>query len=690
MSETLLPPKLPQMSADGVINQQDLTQGEGVLIVIDESPNAHQGDYLTAYWNGMQIGLLYIEDDPAAHFPWTLVVPPSLAPDGSYQVWYSRLDEASNLIASPIVTAVVQRNDIGTLPAPDFPEADTSNTISDDDIADGSTLVHVPAYSGIAIGDQVWVYWVGADSSGYTIPESVVTLTYTIASADISDGFDVAVPAPYVTVINVGSATAWYTVTPAAGSTAESSDSATVNIDMTEVTLPPPTFQEGNDGWIDATEATDGTPVAIPAYANISVGDVVTLYWQGYSDGMPVTGTAWSTTYTVTSSDLSAGFSVIVPAASVLPIGIGTAQSYYDVTFTATQSQGVSSAASVNIDTVHSSLLPPPVFPEAADDGTIDSTEYVDGTPIVVAYSGMSVGDGVNLYWQGFEADGVTPVSGTTWSDIHTVTAQEMTAGSFTATVPAAFITPIGDGKATGQYTVTFSSGGYAESSTTQVNIMTNLTNQLYLNAATGAPWRDNTSAPVVPVNTLTVSGPAGAGIAISLSENAYFNETGTAVWQSNLDENGSAILHVFSFAPGLISVSAYLTSNPGITATASMVFGDYLPGTGSLTGYAISTGAAANGRSQGHLYVRSHSSEDITVARISLNTGNATMEGYPFSVASIPLYDDGSCSVAVLDTVAETVNFTISLPEASGSAVSSDIVFISFPPEAIHTETDR
>lgn len=690
MSETLIPPKLPQMSADGVINQQDLTQGEGVLIVIEESPNAHQGDYLTAYWNGMQIGLLYIEDDPAAYFPWTLVVPASLAPDGSYQVWYSRLDEASNLIASPIVTAVVQRNDIGTLPAPDFPEADASDTITDADIEDGSTLVHVPAYSGIATGDQVWVYWVGADSSGYTIPESVTTLTHTVGSADISEGFDVAIAAPYITAINIGSTTAWYTVTPVAGSTAESSDSATVNIDMSQVSLPPPTFPEGNDGWIDATEAADGTPVTIPAYANIGVGDVVTLYWQGFNNGTPVTGTAWSTTHTVTSSDLSAGFSVVVPAASVLPVGIGTAQSYYDVTFTSTQSRGVSTAASVNIDTVHSVLLPPPAFPEAAGDNTIDSTEYVDGTPIVVTYSGMNVGDGVNLYWQGFESDGVTPVSGTTWSDIHTVTAQEMTAGSFTTTVPAAFITPIGDGKASGQYTVNFASGGYAESSTAQVNIMTKLTNQLYLNAATGAPWRDNTSAPVVPVNTLTVSGPAGAGIYVSLSQNAYFNETGTSVWQSNLDETGSAILHVFSFAPGLISVSAYLTSNPGVTATASMVFGDYLPGTGSLAGYAISTGAAANGRSQGHLYIRAHPSEDITYARISLNTGNATMEGYPFSVANIPLYEDGSCSVAVLDSVAETVNFTISLPQASGSAVSSDIVFIAFPPATIQTENDR
>lgn len=213
-------------------------------------------------------------------------------------------------------------------------------------------------------------------------------------------------------------------------------------------------------------------------------------------------------------------------------------------------------------------------------------------------------------------------------------------------------------------------------------------TTQLYQNAATGAPWRDNTSAPVVPVNTLTISGPAGAGVTVSLSPNAYFNETGTSIWQSNLDENGSAILHVFSFAPGLTSISAYLTTNPGMTATASMMFGDYLPGTGSLTGYAISTGAAANGRSQGHIYIRSYPSEDITTARVSLNSSNATMEGYPFSVANIPLYEDGSCSVAVLDTMAETVNFTISLPKASGSVVSSDIVFISFPPIAIQTDT--
>lgn len=690
MSETLYSPKLPQMFADGVINQQDLSEGSGVLIIIEESPNARQGDYLTAYWNGMQIGLLYIEDDPAAQFPWTLVIPASLAPDGSYQVWYSRLDEASNLISSPIVTAVVQRDDTGTLPAPDFPEADSSNTITDADIADGSTLVHVPAYTGIAAGDRVWVYWVGANSNGITIPESVVTLTYTVGAADISSGFSVAVAAPYVTVIDVGSATAWYTVTPVDGTTAESSDSATVAIDMTGVTLPPPSFPEGNDGWIDAIEAADGTPVAIPAYANISIGDVVTVYWQGYSEGTQVAGTAWSTIHTVVSGDLGEGFSVIVPSASVLPVGIGTAQAWYDVTFTVTQSRGVSSAASVNIDTTHATLLPPPVFPEAADDGIIDNREYIDGTPMVVAYSGMSVGDGVNLYWQGYELDGITPVSGTTWSDIHTVTPQDMTAGSFTVTIPASFITPIGNGIAIGQYSVTYASGGYAESSPAQVDIMTTSTTQLYLNAATGAPWRDDISSPVNPVNTLTVSGPAGANVAISLSQNAYFNETGTAVWQNNLDENGRAILHVYSFAPGLVSISAYITTNPGVTATTSMTFGSYLAGEGSLTGYAVSTGAAANGLSQGHIYIRTVVSPDITVARVSLNSGSATMEGYPLSIANIPLYDDGSCSVAILDTVAETVSFTLSLPEASGSVVSSDIVFVSFPPAAINLDLDN
>lgn len=680
---SLTPPQLPQMNTDGVINQQDLAEDGGVRVTIQESSNAAKGDYLALYWNGMQAGLLYIDqDDPSQQFPWSTIIPSVFAPDGSYPVWYTRLDEAGNLIVSSIVTAIVRRSDIGTLPPPLFPEANTLNTITDAALEDGSTIVHVPAYTDIATGDMVWLYWTGADSQGNTIPESVVTLTHTVADSEILDGFDVLIEKPYVTAINIGSATAWYSVQPASGSIAESSDSATVLIDLTQESLPPPTFSEGNDGWINYTEASDGTPVDIPAYPGIAAGDVVTVNWQGYSNNTPLNNTAYSTVYTVSASEVADGFAIIVPSADILPIGIGTGQAWYQVTFVSTGNTGTSAAAIVNIDTTHNQLLPAPTFPEASDDGVIDSTEYADGTPVQVSYPGMAIGDGVTLYWQGYKDDDITPVAGTAWSAIYLITSMDVLAGYFELIIPVDFIAPINNGYATGKYTVAWSTGGISDSATSQVKIMTTATDRLFLNAATGAPYRDNTSAPVVPYNSLTIAGPAGANIEVSLSNDAYFNETGLPLWQGNLDQNGSTILHVYSLSPGLTSISAFVTTSPGITATASMTFGNYIVGAGSLTGYAVSTGIAANGLSSGAIYIRTAVSEDITNARVSLTSGNASMTGYPLSVASIPLYSDGSASVYLTDTTAETVDFTLSLPQAAGSVVTDSISFISFPPE--------
>lgn len=678
---SLTPPQLPQMNADGVINQQDLTEDNGVQIVVQESLNAAKGDYLTLYWNGMQAGLLYIDqDDPSEQFPWSTTIPSALSPDGSYPVWYTRLDTAGNLIASSIVTAVVRRSDIGTLPAPVFTEADSLNTITDAEIEDGSTIINVPAYTNIASGDMVWIYYVGADSQGNTIPESVVTLTHTVTSSESATGFDVSIEKPYVTAINIGSATAWYVVQPISGDTAESSDSTTVLIDLTQESLPPPTFSEGNDGWIDYTEASDGTPVDVPAYTGIAAGDVVTVNWQGYVNSTPLSETAYSTTHTIVSAEVANGFTIIVPSVDIQPIGIGTGQAWYQVVFASTGDSGTSAAATINIDTTHTQLLPAPVFPEAIDDGIIDETEYADGTPIQVAYTEMAVGDGVTLYWQGYEEDDLTPVAGTAWSAIHLITSTDVTAGYFELTIPADFITPIGDGYATGKYTVAWAAGGTSSSETSQVKIMTTATSQLYLNAATGAPYRDDTSAAVVPYNTLTVSGPAGANVEISLSNDAYFNETGQPLWQGNLDQDGSYILHVYSLSSGLTSISAFVTTDPSITATASMTFGTYTVGAGSLTGYAVSTGVAANGQSSAAIYIRAIVSEDITTARVSLTSGTASMTGYPLSVATIPLYSDGSGSVYLTDTTAEIVDFTLNLPEAAGSVVTDSIDFITFP----------
>jgi hypothetical protein len=208
-----------------------------------------------------------------------------------------------------------------------------------------------------------------------------------------------------------------------------------------------------------------------------------------------------------------------------------------------------------------------------------------------------------------------------------------------------------------------------------------NNTNQLlFLNAVTGAPWWENTSSPVRPMNTLTLSGSPGANISISLSNLAFFNETGTRLWQDNLDENGRAILHVYSLSPGLVNISAYITTNPTITATASMRFGNYLPGAGLLLGYAVTTGAASNGMSQASVYLEAAVSSAITQARVEITQGSATLVGHLLPAANIALYPDGTSTIDITDITTETVALTISLPQAAGSTVTATSMFVDFP----------
>ena len=290
----------------------------------------------------------------------------------------------------------------------------------------------------------------------------------------------------------------------------------------------------------------------------------------------------------------------------------------------------------------------------------------------------MQVGDSVTLYWLGYDTDG-TPLDDSRWSIIHPVTQQDIYTGSFTENVPVEFISPAAGGTGESWYQVFFADGGMSNSSTSQVNIMKAASQTLQINAASGAPWRDNLSSPVLPVNALTIYGPPGADIEVSLSDNTFFNETGTQIWQGRLDIDGIAILYAYRLeSPGMSGVSTYLRTDPSVGATASMTFVEYSPGKGSLLGYAVSSGVAANNKTEAGVYFRA--AAGTVAARLEIMSGEATIVGYPLSVANILMYDDGNCSAALTDTTAELVQLMLSIPEASGSDVATDASFITFP----------
>lgn len=227
-------------------------------------------------------------------------------------------------------------------------------------------------------------------------------------------------------------------------------------------------------------------------------------------------------------------------------------------------------------------------------------------------------------------------------------------------------------------------SGGIASSAATEVILTGDNTSSLIMACGTGAPFFDPT-VPVRPLNTVTLSGPAGAGIQLSLSSssNAWFNPSGEQLLTLTLDESGQASAQVYSFSTGNVLVSATGLTNPQLSASASMAFSAWTPGNGDLLSYGISTFAAADGRSTCGVYMQTTEASGATQVRLALTSPTSAI--LPVSGSTIAYANVSTSHAAgfdVTDIVAETVRFTLSLPD-TGTYVTGQLAFSSWPAAA-------
>lgn len=675
-------PALPQMSDDGYVNEVELLSSGGVDVMINRYGDAAVGDYLCLFWDGEAVSTLWLTaDNIDTAFPWQVVVPEELVPDGSHSVWYTSTDTFQNIAASVTTTAIIDRSHTGSLPPPVFTDAvDDVITYSSVTLNSG-THVEVPG-DALAVDDSVILYWVGFDETGTSIPASVTSVTHTVTSADLQ-GFEVLIAPSYITPIGEGSAQAWYSVTTPSGDV-QNSDSAAVNIDMApSVLYPAPLFPAGGDGWLDCAESSEGVDITVPASSNFVANSVVTVYWQGYSRDGAAIATAYDViAHVIASADIVDGFTVTVPSAYVTPIGIGYAQAWYQVN--SPSLPGVSELAQVNVDTEHCSLLPAPEFPAAADDGVIDADEITadDGTEMTVSYPGMAAGDTVTAFWFGYVSSPSDPVAGTSWTETRTLVASEADAQLAVFHIPAAYITPIGVGYGEGRYQVLFKSEeGIASSATTDVKIDTTPSAGLWMICGTGAPLY-NPYIAVRPLNSVTLHGPAGADVQLSVSgtSGAYFQANDAQTLTVRLDETGFGFAQVYSYETGNVPISAYVVSNPQMSAKASMTFTWWIDGQGELQYYGISTGAAADGKSLCSVYLVTSEYTTATWAELSLtNSNSAVITNSGRETALIDIVGTHAGGFYLTDSVAETVEFTLSLVGVSSSYIISSLVFTAF-----------
>ena len=499
MDYTVLPgPELPQMSNDGYIDSAELLSDGGVIVEITEFSTTKPGDYLNLYWDGRFIASQYIQDPQTYPWPWAVLIPAEQAPDGPHQVWYTVTDIAQNPSASPVSQAIIDRSHSEGLPPPLFTDVNSENSITWDSVIEqNGTHIHIPYTQGIfAAGNTAYIYWRERDALGNIVVGSETDFTHVINESDINKGFDLLVPPSYITVVqSTGSAEAWYSIVPPAQE-AQSSQTATASVDMSGTAIyPAPFIPAGSDGWVDCGDITvNGIVIEIPANTQFVQGGPVTVYWQGYNaSGMAMADARYQLTHILTSDEVSQGFSITVPAEFILPIGVGYAESWYQVS--APSTPGFSSIKSVDIDAEHCSLLPAPQFPAALDDGLIDDAEVAsgNGTTLQVSYPGLSEGDTVTIFWFGYRNSPDLPVAGTSWTETRALSAQEAAAQQADFHIPADVITPIGEGYAQGRYQVMFTDGGIGSSAEQTVMIAVHTAQTLQMGWTTGAPWFDPT-----------------------------------------------------------------------------------------------------------------------------------------------------------------------------------------------------
>lgn len=687
MNYTVLPgPDLPQMSNDGYINSTELLNDGGVIVEVNAYPTAKPGDYINLYWDGRFSASQYIDDPDQFSWPWTVIIAAGEAPDGPHQAYYTVTDVAQNPSASPISPAVVDRNHTEGLPPPRFPDANVNNVITYNSvIANSGTHIHVPFTSGIfAIGNTAYVYWRELDSYGNTVPGSEVNFTHIIESKDMSNGFEVLVPAPYITLIQTfATAQAWYSIVPP-DDEAQSSQNATVTVDMTgTASYPAPYIPAGNDGWIDCSEImADGIEVTVPGNSQFVAGGLVTVFWQGFdASGASLPDAGFQLSHTLSANDVLQGFSITVPTEFILPIGIGYADAWYQAS--APSVPGFSAVKTVEVDSEHCTLLPAPVFPDALDDGVIDSAEVEadSGTTMTISYPDMHAGDIVTAFWFGYNSSPASPLPDTSWTQTRTLTSQEAQAQQALFHIAAAFITPIGNGYAQGRYQVMFENGGIASSASQTAAVNVHEAQQLQMSCSTGAPWFDPTVY-VRPMNQVTLSGPPGADVILSLpdSSDAFFYPDGTNVTTLRLDETGRGAIQVYCFSTGGITVYAWMLTNPAVNATANMAFTEWLNGNGELKQYGFSTGAIADGKSLCSVYLKTDPSSQAQQARLVLQdptSARIITSGTQQAWVDISLYHAGSFDV--IDSAPEVVNFTLSLPDYSSAYAVGSLTFSLF-----------
>lgn len=432
-----------------------------------------------------------------------------------------------------------------------------------------------------------------------------------------------------------------------------------------------PEFPQATNGVINAQACLDGIIFRINQYIGMKPGDVIRAFF----------GRTPSSPKVVPYRDPLPPINDISFAWNEFPNGL------YDVWYTVEDTFhniGTSPISKVQIINSPGNDFPAPIFPDA-ENGIlfISSVIEQDGTNIGAFCNGMSFGDKVTFYWSGKTSEGVNLTDAFYQASTIEIKQKQIDINFVETQIPAQYILPLGGGgEGTGYYEVLksgTSSPWPSQSLPAQVKLQYSDIDWVTINATQGAPVRNSVSLPYLnPSNTVSVFGRPGLSVTASVTENATINGTVITSTVVTLDVNGMGSFEVYmnqdNYKTTTVSIYSPFATEPLVTT--EMVFSRYRIGAGGLDGYGFTTGAPTDGKTPCSVYMFA----EVGARSIAVSvTGSALINGWTQSL-NIPVHQDGTATLNIVNQYAETVRVTLCVPGRSADPLIFDIVFVSFP----------
>ncbi|EGT5658878.1 hypothetical protein JD793_005113 [Citrobacter braakii] len=675
LKKSMPPPYFPQMSDDGIITDDDLTDD---IIYAEIRPYAHAetGDAIFFYLDGLLHQFSEVTDTTT--WPIIYKIPGGDVPDGVYPCYYKVRDKADNVSVSATQYCIIFRGVDSILPPPVFSDAVGGVITAQNILAVAGTHVAVPAYPGIAVDDVVTLTTLVNGASDFP-PESQYTAQHTVTSDDLSGGFSLLVPERVLIVTASGTAYARYTVHSATRNALSEPASASIE-NSTDTLLPAPWLPDAPADVLTGADviAHSGVRAAL-SYPDMRAGDVVVVSLRGLAiSGVPVTDTENQVCVVsaaqVAVSEAEVLFSQQIPA----KIRDGFLDCYYHVA-----RDGITRLSMIDHVQLVSDIddtLPAPVF-LSAEGGVLytDTVQAENGTPLLIAYDAMMTGDYVRVLLRGWDAAGqVVPEAEYVTS--HTITAPEAAVHQYTEFLPAAPLLAVGDnGKLLADYVVYNNGLGTLSRSFTGETVMKQReSSDLQMVLTMDAPPTDEALASYKAYNRGYLTGAPGMTVQIDCGSNVIIDESGLNRYTLNLNESGHGSFLLYSAVPGSSPVIAFSVNNPALQVNRDAVFSDYTRGEADILVFASTTGAPAASGIPCSVYVVTTPSPEIKKVRVTIEQGEAEILGYQGQTsADIMLSPDHSAEINFISSTTGVVKVLVTLPESSASNELITMAFI-------------